>query len=159
MALLRNPELIRNARMQLRTRKVLAVAAICAVLSFSVGYFFYSQSAVTRGSNGRWAMELLQIVIGAQALILAAGGSIACLTSIYKEKAQKSFDFQRVTRLTPLQLALGKLFGAPALMYFVCLCLMPLSIFAAILAKPRLLFFLAAYAALLVASIRDHLVR
>ena len=35
MALLRNPELIRNARMQLRTRKVLAVAAICAVLSFS----------------------------------------------------------------------------------------------------------------------------
>jgi hypothetical protein len=156
MALLRNPELIRNARMQLRTRKVLAVAAICAVLSFSVGYFFYSQSVVTRGSNGRWAMELLQIVIGAQALILAAGGSIACLSSIYKEKAQKSFDFQRVTRLTPLQLALGKLFGAPALMYFVCLCLMPLSIFVAILAKPRLLFFLAAYAALLVASITLH---
>ena len=115
--LFQNAELIRNVRSQLRPRKVAAVAVICAVLSISVGYYFALRPANAGDKAG--AMELLEFVVGAQALILAAGGSIACLNSIYKEKEQNSFDFQRVTRLTPLELTIGKLFGPPILMYFV----------------------------------------
>ena len=154
--LFQNAELIRNVRSQLRPRKVAAVAAICAVLSISVGYYFALRPANAGDKAG--AMELLEFVVGAQALILTAGGSIACLNSIYKEKEQNSFDFQRVTRLTPLELTIGKLFGPPILMYFVCLCLMPLAIFASAVARPRFSFLLMAYVVLLAASIAFHTV-
>ncbi len=134
---------------------MLTVAVICAVLSISTGYFYSQRQSdgVQPEVGGR---ELLQLVLGVQALVLAAGGSIACLNSIFKEKERNSFDFQRVTSLTPFELAVGKLFGAPVLMYFVCICLMPLSIFAALAAKSRISFFLAAYAALFVASLAFH---
>jgi hypothetical protein len=154
-SLFSNPELRRIARSQLRTRKMLAVAAICALLSISVGYLFAQRESPPNEAH-RWAMDLLELVLAAQALVLGAGGGIACLNSVFKEKEQNSFDFQRLTRLSPLELALGKLFGAPILMYFVCLCLMPLSIFAAMFAHSEFFFFLAAYVVLLVASITFH---
>ena len=128
-----NPELLRMARSQLRIRKLLSVAIICIALSISIAYLFSQREAVRDVSN-QWAMTLLQFVLAAQALVLGAGGSIACLNCIFKEKEQNSFDYQRLTRLSSVELALGKLFGAPILMYFVCLCLMPLSIFAALAA-------------------------
>jgi len=61
-----------------------------------------------------------------------------------------------VTRLTSTELTLGKLFGAPVLMYFVCACLMPLSFVAATLAHARLSYYIAAYAVMVVASIAFH---
>jgi len=87
---------------------------------------------------------LLEFTLYAQALILGAGGSIACLNNIFKEKERNSFDFQRITRLTSAELTVGKLFGAPALMYFVFACLMPLSLAAAALAHTGVSFYLAA---------------
>jgi hypothetical protein len=153
--LISNPEFIRNVRSQLRPRKMMTAAAICALISISLGYLYARRGGPAAGPNG-WATAFLEFALTTQALVLAAGGSIACLNSVYKEKEQNSFDYQRVTRLTPLELTLGKLFGAPILMYFVCLCLMPLSIFAAVMARSRVSFFLAAYAVLLVASVGFH---
>jgi hypothetical protein len=147
-----NPELLRMARSQLRIRKLLSVTIICITLSISIAYLFSHREA----PHDEWAMNLLQFVLAAQALVLGAGGSIACLNSIFKEKEQNSFDYQRLTRLSSVELVLGKLFGAPILMYFVCLCLMPLSIFAAVAAHCRFSFFLAAYAVLFVTSLMFH---
>jgi hypothetical protein len=44
---------------------------------------------------------------------------------VRRERELNTYDFQRITRLSPLELAVGKLFGAPALAYFVTLCLVP----------------------------------
>lgn len=152
-SLLHNPELLRNARSQLRPRKVLAVVAICGLLSVSTAYLFSKTSV---NSPRDWASSLLKFVLIVQVLVLGAGGSIACLTSIFREKERNTFDFQRVSSLTSFELAIGKLFGAPILMYLVVLCLMPLSLFAASISKCRPSYFLAAYAALLVASLAFH---
>ena len=153
MSLLSNPELLRNVRAQLRSRKLAAVAAIFAALSICAAYFFFKADG---GVPRNWAMSLLKITVIAQALVLGAGGSIACLNSIFREKERNTFDFQRVSSLTSFELAIGKLFGAPILMYFVFLCLMPLSIFAAAVTECRLSYYLAAYAVLLVASLTFH---
>ncbi len=64
-----------------------------------------------------------QFLLFTHATALAVGGGIYCLLSIHREKDLNTFDYQRITRLTPLQLALGKLFGAPSLLYFMVLCL------------------------------------
>lgn len=156
-ALWSNPELIRNVRAQLRPAKVAATACICAALSMVIGYATSHQNdrQLATGPAG-WGIQVLQIAFWLQALMLAAGGGIACINSIHREKEQNTFDYQRVTRMTPLELALGKLFGAPVFTYFVFLCLMPLALFGAVMGKRSPLTVLAAYAVLLVASLAVH---
>jgi hypothetical protein len=154
-ALWSNPEFIRNVRGQLRPGKVIATACICAAISIAVGFAISRASHVAAGPYG-WGSELLQVAIWLQALMLAAGGGIACINSIYREKEQNTFDFQRVTQMTPLELALGKLFGAPIFTYFVCVCMMPLAIFGAVMGKTPASVMVGAYAVLFVGSLAMH---
>lgn len=156
-ALWSNPEFLRNVRAQLRPAKVVATACICAALSIVIGYASSHQNdrQLATGPAG-WGMQVLEIAFWLQALMLAAGGGIACINSIHREKEQNTFDYQRVTRMTPLELALGKLLGAPVFTYFVFLCLMPLALFGAVMGKRPALTVLAAYAVLLVASLAVH---
>ncbi len=147
-----NAELIRNVRSQLRPTKMVTTLVISAALSLVLAV---SLNHITMPASGAhaWALQFLHLLFWLQALILGVGGGIACVNAIYREKEQTTFDYQRVTRLSPLELALGKLFGAPVFMYFLCLCAAPLTIFAAVKARQNFTFVLAAYAALLVGSI------
>jgi hypothetical protein len=156
-ALWSNPEFVRNVRSQLRPGRVAATAIICAVISAVIGFSASHQTGQqpATGPYG-WGLQILEITFWLQALMLAAGGGIACINSIHREKEQNTFDYQRVTRMTPLELALGKLFGAPVFTYFVLLCLMPLALFGAIMGKRPVLTVIAAYAVLLVASVAVH---
>ncbi|HME13416.1 MAG TPA: hypothetical protein VKF79_11170 [Candidatus Acidoferrum sp.] len=147
-----NPEFVRNVRSQMRPAKMVIAALIVAVLSLVLGFTLTHVSVPAAGPSG-WGFGLLHLLFWLQALILAAGGGIACVNAIYKEKDHNTFDFQRVTRLSPLELALGKLFGAPAFLYFLCLCMVPIVIFAAVQGQQRFSFVIAAYAVLLVGSL------
>ncbi|HEV8383512.1 MAG TPA: hypothetical protein VGQ11_01480 [Candidatus Acidoferrales bacterium] len=151
MDLFSNPELIRNVRAQLRWGRMISVATICAALSLVVGYALAHSEP-----PGRWGMQLLEIALGTQAVALVLGGSIACLNAIHREKEMNTFDFQRVTRLTPLELAIGKLFGAPAVVYFAVLCLMPAAVAGAVVGGARPTMVAAAYAILLLGAIAMH---
>ena len=149
-----NPELLRNARIQLRPGRAIAAAIICAAISLTAwSYSAYSNSYefLTGGSDG-----LFKLTLGLQVIILLIGGGIACLQSVHREKELNTFDYQRVTRLTSLELVIGKLFGAPIIAYFVVLCLMPLAIFAAILGHVSALPFLQAYIILLLGCVAYH---
>jgi hypothetical protein len=150
-----NPEFIRNVRAQLRPGKAIATACICAAISIVTGWAFSYKSNVATGPYG-WGSEVFQVAFWLQAVMLAAGGGIACINSIHREKDQNTFDYQRVTRLTPLELTLGKLFGAPVFTYFVFLCLMPLAIFGVVAAKHKPFTVLIAYVVLLIGSIAIH---
>ena len=157
IAIWNNPEFIRNVRAQLRPGRATATAVICAAISLVIGFAISHQTenGPAFGPYG-WGLQILQSAFWLQALMLAAGGGIACVNSIHREKEQNTFDYQRVTRLTPLELTLGKLFGAPVFTYFVFLCLMPLAIFGAVEGHRPLLAVVAAYAVLLVATITIH---
>jgi hypothetical protein len=150
-----NPEFLRNVRSQLRPGKMGTSAAIAAALSFVIIFALNHITTPAAGPNG-WGFGLLRGLFWLQALILAAGGGIACVNAIYKEKEQNTFDFQRVTRLSPLELSLGKLFGAPIFMYFLCLCCVPIVIFAAAKGGQQFTTILAAYVVLFVASVAFH---
>ncbi|HLW80913.1 MAG TPA: hypothetical protein VKS20_02610 [Candidatus Acidoferrales bacterium] len=122
MNLFSNPEILRNARIQLRPRKLLIAAVICAAISLAVGYAFAESPDGLAGKDGN---SFLHIILIIQAVVLVIGGGIACLHAIQREKDQNTFDFQRITRLSPLELTLGKLFGAPLMPLFVFLCFLP----------------------------------
>jgi hypothetical protein len=150
-----NPEFSRNVRSQLRPGKMATSAAIATALSFVIVFAMNHISVPAAGPNG-WGFALLRGLFWLQGLILAAGGGIASVNAIYKEKEQNTFDFQRVTRLSPLELSLGKLFGAPIFMYFLCLCYAPIVIFAAAKGGQQFTTVLAAYVVLFVASVAFH---
>jgi len=134
MNLLSNPELQRNYRAALRPGRMAAVAVIVAALSLSVGYAYYSSNDANI-PPGNWGREFFALVLWAQLLVLVVGGGFACLLAISREKEHNTFDFQRVTRLSPVELAVGKLLGAPAPAQFVTICLMPAAIVGAVVGR------------------------
>lgn len=149
------PELLRNGRIQLRRGRVLAVIVICAAVSLSaVAYFFYSPNAA---SSEMAALDLVRTMVISQITVLLIGGGIYCLQSVHREKELNTFDYQRITRLKPIELAIGKLLGAPALMYLIALCLMPVTVVAAFIAQISIWTLLQIYLILLLGSITFHL--
>lgn len=155
MNLLSNPEILRNARTQLRPRKLLVAGGVCAVLEMALYYAFFHGGATMDDSQmvyGR-GRGLLHVTMLIQALVLVIGGGIACLHAIQREKDQNTFDFQRLTRLSPLELTLGKLFGPPLMVFFVFLCFLPAAIVGAITGRATPTIVLAAYVLLILGSI------
>ncbi len=148
-ALAINPELLRNTRIQLRRGRMLAVVVICAAVSLTF-VAYYNLSGTLGGQN------LFQTIFLIQTAVLVIGGGIYCLQSVQREKDLNTFDFQRITRLTPFELAVGKVFGAPSLTYFVVLCLMPVALWAAVLGGTRVSTILKMYAILLVGAAAYH---
>jgi len=144
-----NPELFRNTRIQLRPGRMLAAAAICAAVSLTF-------VAVYRSSGAINPQGLLGMIFLIQAAVLVIGGCIYCLQSVQREKDQNTFDFQRITRLTPFELATGKVLGAPVLTYFVVLCLMPLALWAAFVERVGVLTILEMYVVLLLGAVVFH---
>lgn len=147
-----NPELIRNARAQLRPGRMVVIAMICAVLSLVVGYSM-AQESTTRAAEMQWGLAFLRLVLGAQIAALALGGAAACGQSILREKLTNTFDFQRVTRLTPWELVVGKLTGAAVIPWFIVACLMPAALWGAVVARVSPLYLLAVYVVMIVGSL------
>jgi len=147
-----NPEFIRNCRAQLRPGRVLASLAVVTLLCLTLCYALYSNFEGKR----EWAKSLLLTSLSCQLLVLGLGGGLACGLSIYREKEQNTFDFQRVTRMTPMELALGKLFGAPVYTYFLALCLMPAALVGAAVAHARASFFVTAMVILVLGCVVFH---
>lgn len=150
-----NPEFLRNARIQMRPGRIIAAAVICAAISVTMWYLYFSHSIpTTRIDNAR---ALLRFVLGLQVCVLLIGGGIYELLAVHREKELNTFDYQRVTRLTSFELAIGKLFGAPVLAYFVTVCLIPIGLVAAFVAGVSIKMLLEAYVILFVGCIAFHL--
>jgi len=145
-----NPEFIRNCRAQLRPRRVVLVISITALLSFVVAYSMKVEL--------HWGRQYMVLALSAQLFILLGGGAIAVGQSISRERERNTFDFQRVTQLSALDLALGKLFGAPVLAYFVTACLVPPVVFGAIVGNVPLDLLLGSYVLMLALAVAVHAV-
>ncbi len=57
---------------------------------------------------------------------------LSCAQAVSGEREGKTWDFQRITRLSPAEMLVGKLLGEPILAYFAVGCSLPLSIIAGI---------------------------
>jgi len=122
-----NPELIRNLRILLRPKRMLIAAAITGIVSLVILPALWTNGG--RYSQPGWGEGYLTTILVLQAVVLLLGGGTACLQSISREKELNTFDYQRITRLSPLELSVGKLLGAPAMAYFITICLVPATLF------------------------------
>jgi ABC-type transport system involved in multi-copper enzyme maturation permease subunit len=149
-----NPELIRNVRAQLRMKRLAIAAIVSGVISLVIIPAIVPRSTDVRATNREWAYT--RWVLAVQAIVLIIGGGIACLQAIGREKEQNTFDYQRITRLSPFELTLGKLFGAPVLAWFVALCFVPAALAGVQSSNMSLADLLSAWILLLCAALGFH---
>jgi len=130
--LIENPELRRNLRIELSSRRVFTAGIITALFALIVlPSLVPGDRPVAFGGATIVITPYLMVVLWSQRITLMLGGAISCWRAVKRERELNTWDFQRITRLSPLELAIGKLFGAPALAYFVSLCLVPSALFSA----------------------------
>jgi ABC-2 family transporter len=149
-----NPEFVRHRRAELRTVRAITVGALVLVVCALVGLACWSSErelveSLRRASEfygtEAWRQRLAQAqqdlagktwmlfykwLIGMQGAALTFWTLFSCAQSISGERDRKTWEFQRVTRLTPGEILIGKLLGEPVLVYFAALCAAPITLIA-----------------------------
>jgi hypothetical protein len=149
-----NPEFVRHRRAELRPVRAITVAAVVLVVCALVGMscWSYEQNLLANAQRGVQAygtdawqhrLDMLQQqfarqtwlllyrwLIGIQGIALSFWALFSCAQSISGERDRKTWEFQRTTRLTPMEIMIGKLMGEPVLMYFAVLCAAPVTLIA-----------------------------
>jgi hypothetical protein len=151
----RNPEFVRHYRGELRPHRALAIAVVVLIICALVGLICWSYQqemiAVARrgaeefggGFNERLRQLQRQSItltfrLAHQWLLILETGVLgfwclfSCAQGISGEREGKTWDFQRITRLSPGEILVGKLFGEPVVAYFAIGCSAPLAIIAGI---------------------------
>jgi ABC-type transport system involved in multi-copper enzyme maturation permease subunit len=159
MPIWKNPEFVRHFRAELRTTRALTVAAVVVVIAILIWLgcwgsrasemaLMHSQAAHVRFASGRLAemdrqtpivvwFNFYVILMYAQLGILTFWSLFSCAQSISGERERKTWDFQRVTRLSAGELLTGKLFGEPILAYFIVVCCLPIAVLAGLMGRAR----------------------
>ena len=149
-----NPEFVRHRRAELRPVRAITVGAVVLVVCVLLGLACWSfQQQLVEGlrrgveyygtdvwrqrlanaeqnlSRGTWLL-FYKWLIGIQGAALTFWTLFSCAQSVSGERDRKTWDFQRVTRLTPAEILIGKLLGEPVLIYFAVLCAAPVTLIA-----------------------------
>ncbi len=151
-----NPEFVRNARIQLRRGRLIAAVIVCLAISGTIWASIMHADVDVSIGNLHKAAAVFAFTLYAQIAILLIGGGIFVLQSVHREMEHNTFDFQRVTRLSSFELAIGKLFGAPVGAYFVTLCFVPLALAGAIGGHVPARIVAEAYVIVILGSVAFH---
>ena len=143
-----NPEFVRHRRAELRPVRAITVAAVVVLICVLLGLACWSyqqsileQALTADGSKQRvesiqegfarntWLL-LYYWLVGLQGVALTFWTLFSCAQSVSGERDQKTWEFQRTTRLTSAEILIGKLMGEPILVYFAVLCAAPITLIA-----------------------------
>ncbi len=125
----RNPELVRYVRAELRVPRAITAAMLVLVVCVLLALVIW---AIPSNPLRQRFCILYAVVLGIQFVAVGFGCASACGQSISRERMLKTHDFLRTTRLTSGELLLGKLLGAPIMVYFALACSLPISVAAGI---------------------------
>ena len=107
--LLKNPEFRRNLWLELSPQRLILMPLVLAVIG---------ALTITLSEAEDMARGLLIVFSVVGAALVGAWGSFAVLASINSEVAERTWDQQRLSALSPWQMAWGKLLGASIYPWF-----------------------------------------
>ena len=127
---IKNPELLRYVRSELRPARVATVVGgtlfgatlVALIVSAKADHRFLSRVTYWR--------EVYAAVFIASTVVLVLWTLLNSSQAIVTERTHRTFDFWRTTRLAPLTLATGKLIGAPIGAWLQYAIALPILIFA-----------------------------
>lgn len=108
----RNPEFLRYLRSELRPARVAVIVLSTLAGALLMAMFIFQQNGAQEHGPQYWASAFGAIFV-ASSIILVLWSLLNVSQSVVSERTHRTFDFWRTTRLSPLTLTLGKLFGAP----------------------------------------------
>ncbi len=111
-----------------------AALALCAATGYSVAR-----------TTGSWA-DYLSAVTFMQFNMLVFYGAVCTARSVTQERAERTWDFQRLTPRSSFELAAGKFLGAPVFAWFLFVCLLPAALVTLLLAPEVYGAFFSRYA-------------
>lgn len=103
-----NPEFRRYCWLELTPHRLIAVPVIIGLIMILIGASSTSQTAEALAVAG----------IGGFGVCAALYGSYLALSAMPEEARERTWDFQRMSALTPGELAVGKVFGAPVVGWY-----------------------------------------
>ncbi len=111
------PEIYRYRAQEAGKIRLISGLAAALALSAATAYSVYR-------TTGSWE-DYLSAVTFMQFNMLVFYGAICTARSVTQEKAERTWDLQRLTPLSSLEIAAGKLLGAPVFPWFLFACLLP----------------------------------
>ena len=111
------PEIYRYRAQEAGRFKLLSSLAAALVLCAATGY----SVAKTTASWGSYLSAITFI----QFNVLVFYGAVCTARAVTQERAERTWDFQRLTPLTSFEIAAGKFLGAPVFPWFLFACLLP----------------------------------
>jgi hypothetical protein len=142
-----NPELLRYVRSELRPGRIAVIVLSTLLGSLLMGLFILQENGQQEITPDYWHNVCLAIFTAAS-LILVLWSLLNVSQSVVSERTHRTFDFWRTTRLSPLTLALGKLFGAPLGPWLLYATVLPVLLFTGFMAGFRFSALLGSYLAL-----------
>lgn len=113
------------------------MSAIRLVAGFATVLIFQLCVLTAAMGDGDAANTLYHVSLAAQALLLLGYGTVRMVGSVMTERNERTWDLQRLTPLTSLEITGGKLLGAPLYAYFLALNFVPWTLGAAALGSGK----------------------
>lgn len=111
------PEIYRYRAQETGRVKLISSLAAALALCAATGY------AVAK-TTASWGSYLTAVTY-MQFLMLVFYGAVCTARSVTQERAERTWDFQRLTPLSSFEIAAGKFLGAPVFPWFLFACLLP----------------------------------
>ncbi len=139
-----NPELLRYLRSELRSARVAVIMLSTLAGALLMALFIFQNSHAQELGTDYWR-SVYGAVFLATSMILVLWSLLNVSQSVVSERTHRTFDFWRTTRLSPLSLALGKLFGAPLAPWLLYATAFPVLLLTGVLAGLHLSAIVGSY--------------
>jgi hypothetical protein len=139
-----NPEFLRYVRSELRPARIAVIVLLTLMGALLMALFVLQENGNQQIDPDYWRNVYFAVFL-ATSIILVLWSLLNVSQSVVSERTHRTFDFWRTTRLSPLTLALGKLFGAPLGPWLLYATVLPVLLLTGLLAGFRLFAIVGAY--------------
>ncbi len=137
---IKNPELLRYVRSELRPARVATIIGGALFGSFLLAMVIYLKSSQNPFTPFDWRdywRDVYSAIFVVSGIVLVLWTLLNTSQAVVGERTHRTFDFWRTTRLSPLTLAVGKLIGAPIGAWLQFAIVLPLLLFTGLLGGYR----------------------
>jgi hypothetical protein len=110
---IRNPELLRYVRSELRPARIAVIMGGTLGIALLLALLISANTGPSDLYTQRYWQDVYGAVLVATSIILVLWSLLNASQAVVSERSHRTFDFWRTTRLSSSTLAIGKLFGAP----------------------------------------------
>jgi hypothetical protein len=109
----KNPELLRYVRSELRPARAAVIIGGTLGGALLLALFISANTASPTLHTQPYWQNVYGALLVASSIVLVLWSLLNSSQAVVGERTHKTFDFWRTTRLSPMTLAIGKVFGAP----------------------------------------------